>query len=410
MSRSILPEYKVVMLGSGGVGKSMITTKFINGNFSEDYDPTIEDSYRKQCNVDNAACVLDVLDTAGQEEYIGLRDYQIRSGNCFVLVYSIQSKETLEEVQIIADRIFQTKNTHEVPIVLVGNKSDCEDKRKVSQQEGRRVAKKIGSGFYETSAKTGVNVEEVFVQCVRRIKHHNKNLEPPSALTAASSFSSTSHSRQPSGQVDKRGVKEKPKTGAKGWLSGRKSLSKEKAASEANTPSTTTASPKVTAVLPNKATDSAIPDYYMSEFANQVERPTTAVNKKPTSIKRRKADSSSQSSPGRRTQLETSSAPPPTRKEYDFEALVAKRGADTRSAPPPPRQSQYNHIRHEQDIPSLKRSHGTDSDSDAGRRRIDIGSISGATLTHTGHAMNTDKELPQPYKRHKKRNASCLIL
>ncbi|KAJ1821026.1 hypothetical protein LPJ75_000806, partial [Coemansia sp. RSA 2598] len=298
MSRSLLPEYKVVMLGSGGVGKSMLTTKFINGNFSEDYDPTIEDSYRKQCSVDNTDCVLDVLDTAGQEEYIGLRDYQIRSGDCFVLVYSIQNTGTLEEAENIAEKIFLTKNTREVPIVLAGNKSDCEKNRKVSQQEGRAVAKRIGSGFYETSAKTGHNVEEVFTQCVRRIKHFNKIVEPPSALTAAPSFSSNNHSRQASTQSEKRGAKDKQKTGAKGWLSGRKAQNKEKAASQANNSSTTTTpTPAVTAVLPSKTAESTILDYYTTDFVRPAERPVTAAGKKPTSIARRRGDSSNQTSP-----------------------------------------------------------------------------------------------------------------
>ncbi|KAJ2908056.1 Ras GTPase, partial [Coemansia aciculifera] len=88
MKSMLIPEYKVVMLGTGGVGKSMLTTRFINGEFSHEYDPTIEDSYRKQCQIDGDLCVLDILDTAGQEEYAAMRDYHIRSGHGFIIVYS----------------------------------------------------------------------------------------------------------------------------------------------------------------------------------------------------------------------------------------------------------------------------------------------------------------------------------
>ncbi|KAJ2507863.1 Ras GTPase ras2, partial [Coemansia sp. RSA 2049] len=99
MSHLLVPEYKVVMLGSGGVGKSMLTTKYINGTFSEEYDPTIEDSYRKQCDVDGEPCMLEILDTAGQEEYAAMRDYQIRTGDCFVIVYSITDLDSFEEAK-----------------------------------------------------------------------------------------------------------------------------------------------------------------------------------------------------------------------------------------------------------------------------------------------------------------------
>ena len=58
-------EYKIVVLGSGGVGKSALTVQFVQGIFVEKYDPTIEDSYRKQVEVDGQQCMLEILDTAG---------------------------------------------------------------------------------------------------------------------------------------------------------------------------------------------------------------------------------------------------------------------------------------------------------------------------------------------------------
>ncbi|KAJ1848317.1 Ras GTPase, partial [Coemansia sp. RSA 2703] len=271
MSRLLIPEYKVVMLGSGGVGKSMLTTRFINGNFTEDYDPTIEDSYRKQCEVDDMTCVLDVLDTAGQEEYIALRDYHIRSGNCFVIVYSILSKATLNEAEAIANKIFQTKNTYDVPIVLVGNKCDCASSRKVTPEEGREVAKRIKSGFYEASAKEGIKVDDIFTQCVRRTKHFNKQIEQ-SGTPAATSSTTAQHSREPSTQTDKTTGFEKLRSSTKSWLPGRKSLSREKA-SAVNSPDMTP-SPQVT-VLPNKRYDSSIPDYYLESYSGVTDRPAT---------------------------------------------------------------------------------------------------------------------------------------
>ncbi|CAH8519635.1 unnamed protein product [Schistosoma mattheei] len=64
-----MTEYKLVVVGAGGVGKSALTIQLIQNHFVEEYDPTIEDSYRKQMVIDGEICLLDILDTAGQEEY-----------------------------------------------------------------------------------------------------------------------------------------------------------------------------------------------------------------------------------------------------------------------------------------------------------------------------------------------------
>ena len=73
-----MTEYKLVIVGGGGVGKSALTIQLIQNHFIDEYDPTIEDSYRKQVTIDEETCLLDILDTAGQEEYSAMRD-QVRA-------------------------------------------------------------------------------------------------------------------------------------------------------------------------------------------------------------------------------------------------------------------------------------------------------------------------------------------
>ncbi|CAJ0753981.1 21126_t:CDS:2 [Entrophospora sp. SA101] len=128
----------------------------------ETYDPTIEDSYRKQVVIDDQPCVLEVLDTAGQEEYTALRDQWIRDGEGFLLVYSISSRSTFERVERFRDQIIRVKDSDQVPLMLVGNKCDKITEREVSREEGMNMAKRLGCEFIESSAKTCVNVERAF--------------------------------------------------------------------------------------------------------------------------------------------------------------------------------------------------------------------------------------------------------
>jgi small GTP-binding protein len=168
--------YKVVVLGSGGVGKSALTIQFIQGNFVEKYDPTIEDSYRKQVEVDGKACMLDILDTAGQEEYSAMRDQYMRTGQAFILVYSITDPSSFQDTETIHEQLLRSVDSDSVPLVLVGNKCDLEDERGVSKDEGQKLAEEFGEcKFFEASAKERINVEESFLTLVRLIDNSGKS-------------------------------------------------------------------------------------------------------------------------------------------------------------------------------------------------------------------------------------------
>ena len=89
-----MAEYKLVVVGGGGVGKSALTVQFIQNRFIEEYDPPIEDSYCKQLlrvsvTIDDETCLLDILDTAGQEEYPAMRDSYMRTGKGFICAYAV---------------------------------------------------------------------------------------------------------------------------------------------------------------------------------------------------------------------------------------------------------------------------------------------------------------------------------
>jgi len=163
-------EYKLVVLGSGGVGKSALTVQFVQGIFVEKYDPTIEDSYRKQVEVGSQQAMLEILDTAGTEQFTAMRDLYMKNGQGFVLVYSITAQSTFNDLMDLRDQILRVKDTEDVPMVLVGNKCDLEDERVVGKDQGQSLAKQFGNcTFLETSAKMKINVNEIFHDLVRQI-------------------------------------------------------------------------------------------------------------------------------------------------------------------------------------------------------------------------------------------------
>ena len=158
-------EYKIVVLGSGGVGKSALTVQFVQGIFVEKYDPTIEDSYRKQVEVDGQQCMLEILDTAGTEQFTAMRDLYMKNGQGFVLVYSITAQSTFNDLQDLREQILRVKDTEDVPMVLVGNKCDLPT-RSVDMHQARSY----GIPFIETSAKTRMGVDDAFYTLVREIR------------------------------------------------------------------------------------------------------------------------------------------------------------------------------------------------------------------------------------------------
>jgi GTPase KRas protein len=170
MSRALSTEYKLVIVGGGGVGKSALTIQFIQQHFIDEYDPTIEDSYRKQVQIGDEICLLDILDTAGQEEYSAMRDQYMRTGQGFVMVYSITSRSSFDEITAFREQILRVKDKDYVPVILAGNKCDLERERQVTTNEGQELAKSFGCPFVETSAKARINVDEAFHGLVKEIR------------------------------------------------------------------------------------------------------------------------------------------------------------------------------------------------------------------------------------------------
>ncbi|XP_031369260.1 ras-related protein Ral-a [Apis dorsata] len=171
--------HKVIMVGSGGVGKSALTLQFMYDEFVEDYEPTKADSYRKKVVLDAEEVQIDILDTAGQEDYAAIRDNYFRSGEGFLCVFSITEDDSFQATQEFREQILRVKNDENIPFLLVGNKSDLQEKRKVGLNEAQARAEQWGVPYVETSAKTKENIDKVFFDLMREIR--SRKIEDKSA-------------------------------------------------------------------------------------------------------------------------------------------------------------------------------------------------------------------------------------
>lgn len=183
-----------MILGTGGVGKSAIVAQYVQGVFLDSYDPTIEDSYRKQTVIDDRSYTLEILDTAGIEQFTAMRELYIKNSEGFILTYSVTSRASFEELKALRNQVAQIKDNYNVPMILVGNKCDLGKQRQVPVSEAKALAENWNTLFLEVSAKTCTNIDEIFSglikQLVRRDSAIGSSFRNSSIYTQSSQESS----------------------------------------------------------------------------------------------------------------------------------------------------------------------------------------------------------------------------
>ncbi|CAF4538290.1 unnamed protein product, partial [Rotaria magnacalcarata] len=139
----------------------------------------IEDSYIQHVEVDRQVCVLDVLDTAGQEEFSALREQYMRKGDGFLIVYSVIDPNSCKNIRQFYNQILRVKDRKFYPMVLVANKIDLVHLRRISEEEGRELAAELKIPYIETSAKVPPkNVDVAFHELVRVIRQQMQTQNP----------------------------------------------------------------------------------------------------------------------------------------------------------------------------------------------------------------------------------------
>ena len=172
---------KFIIIGDAAVGKSNLLVRYTSGQFKEEYQLTIGVEFgSNNVIISDNTYRIQIWDTAGQENFRSITRSYYKNTACAIIVYEISNKKSFEN---ISSWIEECKNTapKSILMVLVGNKCDLEDNREVTEEEGRQFAEKNGMLFFETSAKTGKNVEELFKQSVKvidqKIKENYYDLE-----------------------------------------------------------------------------------------------------------------------------------------------------------------------------------------------------------------------------------------
>ena len=162
-------KVKIMFIGNSSVGKTSIIKRYSKNIFSTSYISTLGiDFESKNINIDNKTINLQIWDTAGQEKYKVLSKNYYNNSNAFIIVYDITNLESFESVMNWIDQIKENAPEN-VKSILLGNKSDLEEKRKISEEEGKNLAKKININFYETSAQNGANIEKAIDNLVKDV-------------------------------------------------------------------------------------------------------------------------------------------------------------------------------------------------------------------------------------------------
>ena len=191
--------FKIVLMGPGGVGKSALLEQLMNRTFRSVYDPTVEDNYYLTMVVDGKPVRLQILDSAGQSEYIPLRSYYMSHADGFLVLFGVNSINSLFSALEFPDHIYRVKGYEldnlkkaknkkdkkfdpfvaqgPVPIILVGTKIDLVKKRKIGKEQAMKKAEKFRCGYVEISSKTGANVLQCFEMLVRQLRETSKKVE-----------------------------------------------------------------------------------------------------------------------------------------------------------------------------------------------------------------------------------------
>jgi small GTP-binding protein len=192
-------NYKIILLGDGGVGKSSMIQKYVYGSFNIHTSPTIGVvNTTKVVTVENQKILLNIWDTAGQEKYRSMLSSFFRGCRAAILVYDITNESTFKNLDYWLGQV-REMGGEAVKFLLIGNKADLESSRKVSQKLGLDMARNYGMLFMETSCVNNYNIERGFqeiAECLFKTQNGTIGNNTDERATGLNGISILSHSSQ----------------------------------------------------------------------------------------------------------------------------------------------------------------------------------------------------------------------
>ena len=170
-------NFKVVLVGETGVGKTSIISQFIDQVFEEELQTSTGGSFSsKEIFFDNGKSLkLEIWDTAGQERYRSLTKIFYKNSSCAILVYDITKKQTFDELKNYWIGQIKESAPKDIMLAIVGNKEDLLDKEQVDENEARDFAKENNALFFSTSAKNSDAINQLFIDIGKKYAGWNSN-------------------------------------------------------------------------------------------------------------------------------------------------------------------------------------------------------------------------------------------
>ena len=161
--------FKVIVIGDGGVGKTCLTLTFVKKEFKTEYIPTLGvDIYTKDFNLGASNVTLIIWDIAGQEKFDMIRKQYYKGAQGALIVCDLTRKDTFHNIDNWYKEVIENSG-EKIPLILLGNKSDIEDEITVTDEQCKMLSKKLECNYFQTSAKTGENVDKAFFSLLKDI-------------------------------------------------------------------------------------------------------------------------------------------------------------------------------------------------------------------------------------------------